>query len=317
MPKAIIVGCNGQDGTLLFDLLAAKGYMLLGIARTGLRIHGCTWTTHIDIGSYDDVCRVARSFLPDEIYYLAAYHHASEDEANSDSDLFHRSFDVHLHSLVNFLDAIHLHTPATKLFYAASSHIFGEPESEYQDEQTPINPICVYGISKAAGIYACRYYRSTHSVFASVGILYNHESPLRNERFISQKIIRGAINIKNGTQDRLVIGNMQSIVDWGYAPDYVDAMHRVLMHKHADDFIIATGVKHTVQEFVETTFGLLDVDWQKYVVTDPTLLKKKSRKFVGNPHKLHNATGWQAMTGFREMITLMVNAQLEACCAEK
>lgn len=317
VPKAIIVGCGGQDGGLLFDLLAAKGYALLGIARTGLRVHRYTWTTHVDIGSYDDVCQAVQHFLPDEIYYLAAYHHASEDRIYSDNDLFHRSFAVHLHSLVNFLDAVRLHAPAARLFYAASSHVFGQPESEYQDELTPINPTCVYGISKAAGIYACRYYRNVHAVFASVGILYNHESPLRDKRFISQKIIQGAINIKNGTQDKLVIGNMQSVVDWGYAQDYVEAMHKVLSYKHADDFIVATGVKHTVQEFVETTFSLLGIDWQKYVVTDPSLLKKKSKTLIGNPRKLHKATGWRAMTGFREMISLMLNAQLAACYTEK
>ena len=311
MPKAIIVGCYGQDGTLLFDLLATKGYILLGIARTAMRTHGCTWTSYIDISSYDDVCCAIQTFQPDEVYYLAAYHHTSEDEASSDSELFRHSFDVNVHCLANFLDAISRYESSTKLFYAASSHVFGEPESEYQDEQTQINPICAYGISKAAGIYACRYYRNIRSIFASVGIIYNHESSLRDEHFISQKIIRGAINIKRGMQDRIVIGDLNSVVDWGYAPDYVEAMHRILQHGKADDFVISTGTKHTVHEFVEITFGLLGIDWQKHIVTDSSLLKKKSRTLIGNPNKLYEATGWRATTGFNEMINMMVKEQLD------
>mgnify|MGYP001572894217 CR=1 FL=1 len=310
MQKAIIVGCSGQDGTLLFDLLASKGYALLGIARTSIRTHGCTWTTDIDISKHDDVSRVIQAYQPNEVYYLAAHHHTSEDDLNNDYELFRCSFDVNFHYLVNFLDAIHLYSPHSKLFYAASSHVFGEPESECQDESTPIAPVCVYGISKTAGLCACRYYRNTKSIFASVGILYNHESSLRDEGFISQKIIRGAIRINNGRQDKLVIGNLQAVVDWGYAPDYVEAMHRILQHGKVDDFVISTGTKHTVQEFVEITFGLLGIDWRKYVVTDASLLKKTKRVLIGNPEKLYRTTGWHAKTGLAEMISLMLNEQL-------
>lgn len=312
MPKAIIVGCNGQDGMLLFDLLAAKGYALLGVARDAVRSHGSAWSAPLDIGDPESVGRVIAEVQPDEVYYLAAYHHTAEDDVGSDSELFRRSLDVNFHGLVNFLDAIYRYSPATRLFYAASSHVFGDPASEYQDEQTPLDPVCAYGISKAAGMHACRFYRSFRSVFAATGILYNHESSLRDMRFISQKIIRGAIEIRNGTRDKLLIGNPQAVVDWGYAPDYVDAMRRILRHEHPDDFVIATGVRHTVQEFFETVFGLLGLEWQKYVSTDPTLLKKKSRVLIGKPNKLYRATGWRAETTFHDMIRLMVNDRIEA-----
>lgn len=310
MATTIIVGSSGQDGRLLYRYLAERGDVIVGIARGSTCSTEPGWGRKLDISDPNAVSEIIRSLRPNEIYYLAAYHHSSEGDLNSDNDLFRRSFDVHVHYLVNFLDAIHRYSSHTKLFYAGSSHVFGEPATEYQDESTPINPVCAYGISKAAGIYACRFYRNTHSVFASSGILYNHESSLRDERFISQKIIRGAINIKNKRQEKLVLGNLQAIVDWGYAPDYVEAMHRILMHEHADDFVIATGVKHTVQDFVEATFGLLGVDWQKHIVTDSSVLKKKSRMLIGNPNKLYEATGWRAATGFNEMINIMVKEQL-------
>jgi len=310
MKKALIIGCNGQDGRLLYENLTAKNYQVIGIARSTYRASSGDWRVPLDISNPDAVHDLVRAHIPDEIYYLAAYHHASEDiPLKDDLDLFTRSFLVHVHSLIYFLEAMKSYAVRSKLFYAASSHVFGNVAVEPQDESTPFNPKSVYGITKTAGIHACRFYRDRYKLYASTGILYNHESPYRKPMFVTKKIITGAINIMNKKQNKLMIGNLSAEVDWGYAPDYVEAFHNILNAPSSDDFIIATGKKHSVREFVETTFGYLGLDWKQYVEESTALVLKSGATLVGNPQKLMRATGWKPSVTFPEMIRLLLRGE--------
>jgi GDPmannose 4,6-dehydratase len=309
MKKAVIVGCNGQDGRLLYDFLLRRNYELMGIARTFVRGSKPGWNTPIDISNTESIFQVMNIFKPDEIYYLAAVHRSSEDEPAENLELTRESYEVHVLSLVNFLEAIRRFSSKTRLFYAASSQIFGESTGEMQDESTPINPNCIYGITKAAGVFTCRFYRDRYSIFASVGILYNHESSLRSEKFVSKKIIKGAIDLKNGKQGKLILGDLDSEVDWGYAPDYIEAMHRLLNIQVSDDFVIATGKRHKVFDFVKTTFEYLGLDWTKHVEEDPTIIRKRNGYRVGNPAKLMTMAGWKPTIDFKEMIRILIEEE--------
>jgi GDPmannose 4,6-dehydratase len=309
MTKAVIVGCNGQDGRLLYDFLLRRNYELVGIARTFVRGSKPGWNTLIDISNTESIFQMMDMFKPDEIYHLAAVHRSSEDEPGENLELIRDSYEVHVLSLVNFLEAIRRFSLKTRLFYAASSQIFGESTGELQDESTPVNPNCIYGITKAAGVFTCRFYRERYSTFASVGILYNHESSLRNETFVSRKIIKGAMNVKNGRQEKLILGNLESEVDWGYAPDYIEAMHRLLSIQISDDFIIATGKRYKVSDFVKTAFEYLGLDWTKHVEVDPTIIKKRNGYRVGNPAKLMRMAGWKPTVPFKEMIRILIEEE--------
>lgn len=306
MKKAIIVGCSGQDGKLLNSYLLKKDYRIVGIDKNITMGPDNSLIDPVNINNPQEVFQMIKVFKPDEIYYLAAFHHSSEADSIDNIDLFQQSFDIHVSALVNFLEGIKQYSPETRIFYAASSHIFGEPDSEIQNEDTAINPNCFYGITKAAGLFTCRLYKNNYSIFTSTGILYNHESSFRSEAFISKKIIISAINIKRKKQKKLVIGDLNAEIDWGYAPDYVDAMHRILNCEMADDFIVATGKKHKVIDFVKTTFEYLNLDWRRYVQEDRSIITKKNFCRVGNPKKLMDKTGWKPSVDFSKMIKLLL-----------
>jgi GDPmannose 4,6-dehydratase len=263
----------------------------------------------VDVRDPTHVDALMQQLCPDEVYYLAAFHHSSEDVPLGDAALYRRSHEIHVDGLLNFLESARRHAPRTRLFYAASSLIFGDPAQVPQDETTSIHPQCLYGITKATGCHLMRHYRNRHGLFACNGILYNHESPLRAERFVTQKIITAAIDIQRGRSTRLVLGDLSSATDWGYAPDYVAAMHAILLADNADDYVIATGISHTVQEFVETAFGLLGLDWKQYVSEDRSILVRKRGRLVGNPAKLARATGWKPSVDLKEMIRRLLAAK--------
>jgi len=296
MTKAIIVGSQGQDGRLLFDLLSSKAYECVGISRGKTDVHNSA-----------AVADLVQQTRPDEIYYLAAVHHSSQQNPDAHpAQLFHDSFNINVAGLLNFLEAMRLHAPAARLFYAASSHVFGSPPHSPQNELTPLNPACVYGITKTAGIQCCRFYRKKHAVFAACGILYNHESIHRRPEFVTRKIIDSAIRISRGRQDHLVLGDLSAKVDWGYAPDYVAAMHKILQIQQADDFVIATGVPHSVQEFVETAFAAVNLDWHKYVTEEKSLVGKSRTGLVGDSSHLRQSTGWSPSLDFNTMVRRLV-----------
>ncbi len=302
MKKAIIAGSNGQDGRLLTDLLLKKGYDLLGIHKKGLSGAKPSSIESIDISDPAQVERIAKVFQPAEIYYLAAFHHSSQDKVPDNVELFEKSFQVNTFGFVYFLEAVRSVCPGARLMYAASSKIFGEPETDIQTELTPMNPVCVYGMSKAAGVSACRHYRLVHKIFASAAILYNHESSLRDEKFLSRKIIKSAIAIKSGRQSNLELGDLDAEVDWGYAPDYVEAMFRIVQMQNPEDLIVATGEKHSVREFAEAVFRALGMDWKQYVKEIKGVVSRSPRALVGDPSRLKLLTGWRPSIDFAGMI---------------
>lgn len=260
----------------------------------------------IDILDPALVERELRRSPPDEIYYLAAFHHATEDVIDlSAAALLRCSFEVHVMGLLNVLQAMEECCPRTRLFYAASSHVFGPPESEWQDERTPLAPNTAYGISKAAGLQCCQLYRQK-GIFAATGILFNHESSLRKPSFLSQKIVRGALQAQRDPTYRVMLGDLDARVDWGYAPDYVDAIFRILQLSEASDFVVASGEMHTVREFAEAAFGALGLDWRRQVETDPRLLTRVSYPLRGDSTKLRVATGWSPSVSFIELVARLV-----------
>ncbi len=309
MTSALIIGCDGQDGNLLYDHLSLKNYKLTGISRFGIRGLCPISLDRINILKRDQVNALLQALQPNEIYYLAAFHHSSEDVLLSDAELYRHSHEVHVDGLLNFLDGAKQHVPNTRIFYAASSHIFGNVTSAPQDESTPISPDSPYGMTKANGYHLVRHYRERHGLFSCNGILYNHESVLREQRFVSQKIITAAIDIKRGLASGLVLGDLSATTDWGYAPDYVAAMKAILAADHPDDYVISTGIPHTVQEFVEITFGFLGLDWRQYVTENRKILGRKRVNLIGNSEKLRNITGWGPSVDFKKMIHMLLTAK--------
>ncbi|MGA2775472.1 MAG: GDP-mannose 4,6-dehydratase [Candidatus Omnitrophota bacterium] len=310
MKRAIIVGCQGQDGRLLYDYLIKKQYQVIGIDINYLKASFGYQKEPIDVTNRNDVSKIIRSLKPNQVYYLAAVHHSAEDKIQQNNvDLFQKSFEINTFSLIYFLEAILKYSLKTRLFYAASSHIFGEANSVIDNEESNIDPSSVYGITKAAGLFACRYYRKEYSIFASCGILYNHESSFRSDNFISKKIIKAAINIKNKKQEKLVLGDLNAEVDWGFAPDYIAAMYKILKLKYSDDFIIATGKKHKVSEFVESAFKYLGLEWKHYVEENGNILTKKPICRVGDYRKLMSISGWKPATDFKHMIKILLDEQ--------
>ncbi len=300
---AVIVGSEGQDGFYLGELLRRRGDTVIGIGRSG----------RVDVKDRARVAALVAEAKPAEIYYLAGVFGSSESAVPDLVLDFQRCREVHLDGWLNFLDAAERHSPGARLFYAASSRIFGRPAASPQDEATPHAPLDMYGVTKSAGLQLARLYRS-RGIHCSGGILYNHESPRRPPGFVSRKIVRAAVDIKLGTRRTLTLGNLASTVDWGDAQDYVEAMTRIVALPEPDDFIIASGALHTVQEFVAAAFDAVGLAWRDHVAEDPALIKTGhlGQALAGDASRLRARTGWRPATGFREMIGLMVNAELEA-----
>lgn len=310
MKTCLVIGASGQDGTFLAELLARRGDKVVCVSSSKVwSVPAENWDA-VDILNPRQVLSLIQKTRPAECYYLPAFHHSAEDAGLSSgfSELFERSHAVHVRGLIYFLQAIAETSPQTKLFYAASSHVFGSPTVQPQDESTPLNPENVYGITKTAGIHCCRHFRNELGVFAAVGILFNHESYLRPAKFLSQKIVRGVRAFQKDNSKKLVLGDLNTVVDWGYAGDYAEAMTLILKHATPEDFVVATGEPHTVGEFLRTACEIAGADWRECVATDASLLKKKPVLLTGNSGKLRRATCWQPRVSFREMIGLMLQA---------
>ncbi|MEK7691902.1 MAG: GDP-mannose 4,6-dehydratase, partial [Bdellovibrionota bacterium] len=236
-------------------MLSRKGYRLLGVSRDG----------PVDVRKPERVLDLVKRFKPDEIYYLAAYHHSSQEAAIAGAQMHRRSWEVNVLGLVNFLEAMKAHRPAARLFYAASARVFGDVGGGRANEKTGLAPNDVYGITKAMGLMVCRLYRRHHGLFASVGILFNHESSLRAPIYVTRKIVQAAAAIKKGRAKELVLGSLDDEIDCGYAPDFARAMLAIVGRGRADDFIVSSGKKHSIREFVSTAFSALGLDWRQYV----------------------------------------------------
>lgn len=309
MTRVVVVGAKGQDGSILFRRrsqdCAVLGLDLGFVAQHGLE--GVAPTRGVDLQNVDEVAELLKRLVPDELYYLAAHHHSSEEQPDEAAEI-RKGCEVHLIGLVNVLEAIRRHAPECRLFFAGSSQMFGEPASPRQNEATPFAPRNPYAITKVAGANACALYRERHGVHASVGILYNHESPLRGPRFVTQRIARGAWQAKRDPSFKLRLGSLSGVVDWGYAPDYVDAMIRLVAQPAADDYVIATGESHTVRDFVEIAFRIVGVDWRTHVEEAPSLVRATRSTLIGDATKLRATTGWKPTVSFEQLVTILVRA---------
>lgn len=303
MTDAVVIGSAGQDGRLLVERLRAERKTVVGVSRdSGPNIE--------DAAAVQEFVRVVQ---PKRVFFLAAFHHSAEDAVDADpAGLLNQSFAIHTHAWTNVLEACRRHAASCRLFYASSSHVFGNPKTPVQNEATPLDPVNIYGISKVAGMHVGRFYRSRLGMHVSAGILYNHESPYRAPKFLSQRIVRGALAAlagkREGRTETLTLGNLSATVDWGYAPDYIDAMVRITERDTPDDYVVATGKAHTVQQFAEAAFSQLGLNWKEHVQEMPGIVRKESVTLVGDASRLRDATGWAPTVTFEQMIGTLLGA---------
>ena len=307
---AIIIGYSGQDGILLGEELSNSGTRIVGLDKDKVY---CSYDdisqdlNHIDITCLQDVIELVEKYQPTEIYYLAAFHHSSQDTIDiTPLDFYQECYSVHVAGLINFLEAIRIGHFKARLFYASSSLIFSGNSISNVTEKSPYNPIGFYAMTKVAGMYLCKEYRESYQIFASTGILFNHESALRHPSYLSQKIIRAAIRISEGSDENLIIGDLKAKVDWGYAPDYVKAFYEILNCNESDDFIVASGEAHSVEEFVELVFNYFNLDWRKYVQENHSILSRRLAAKIGNTLHLRNHTAWSYSKTFEEMVKQLI-----------
>ena len=323
MKKALITGITGQDGSYLAELLLAKGYEVHGLIRrastfnTGRiehlyqdpHINGRTLFLHYgDMGDSSNLIRLVYEIAPDEIYNLAAQSHV---RVSFDSPEF--TGDVDALGAMRLLEAIHLTGRAgkTRFYQASASELFGLVQEVPQKETTPFYPRSPYAVAKLYAYWAVRNYREAYSVFASNGILFNHESPRRGETFVTRKITRAVGRIKMGLQDKLYMGNINSLRDWGFAGDYVEGMWRILQHERPEDFVLATGEMHSVKEFLKLAFGMVDLDWEKYVAYDARYIRPTEvDQLLGDATKARTELGWEPKVKFPDLVKMMVEADL-------
>jgi len=310
MKKAIIVWSGWQDGTIMLNFLKEKKYAVLWIDRSQTIGIGKEFSKYnkeiIDILDSKKIDKLIQSTMPDEIYYLAAYHHSSQDIIEENDILLEKSYNIHVKGYANFLEAIRKFSPTTKIFYASSCLIFGWTETKIQDENTPPCPNSIYWITKLDWMFLWKLYRDSHNIFSTSGILYNHESKYRSPKFVSMKIIQWALDIKNWKSDKLVIGDLSAQVDRWYAYDYIEAMYWILQQKIPDDFIISSWEIHTVQELVEIVFDYLWLDWKKHVMTDKNIIQRKKWILFGNNNKILKNIWWKPSVWFKKMIIDMI-----------
>ncbi len=256
--KALIIGHTGQDGYYLTNHLESLGYGVFGVSSSSF--YNLEDVTLPDGGvTMESFCdALIDKLIPDEVYYLAALHQSSIEKNVDDLKFYKDTIEVNAFGLLNMLSSLSKYSPSCKVFYASSSHIFADTSSITQDESTPTCPISIYGVSKVLGMQFCDLYRKKN-IFCSVGIFYNHESPRRQSKFVSKKIVETAVAIFRGQKNELILGNLQARVDWGYAPDYIQAAHKILQLTSSGPKIISSGTMHSIEDFIVRVFGLLNL----------------------------------------------------------
>lgn len=290
--------------------LAEHGVDVFGINRAGLHCPDGRAPEPCDIENVADVTRAIANIKPDRVFYVAAYHSSSEAVENDKATLLQRSLAINALAPLNFLAALDAQYRRGRFLYAASSRIFGKAKVTPQDETTEIAPVCPYGISKAEGMHHVRQYRA-HGLHASTAILYNHESAYRAPQFVTQRVVRAVVEIERGESKELVLADLDAIVDWGYAPEYAEAMIHILDHDKADDFVVATGTGHTVRELVAAAFSYADLVWERAVKIDRARVQPPLSEvpMIGNSAKLFAATGWRAKTNLAKIVSVMIDAE--------
>jgi len=312
--RALVVGNTGQDGRYLDEQLRKRGAEVFGINRRGLFDPDGNPVQPLWIGDPAAMRNLIAELAPDRIYYLAAYHHSSDEPADTDPLLKYRSLVVHATGFRNCLEGVVAAGLDTHLVYASSAHVFGAPEVSPQTEDLAYEPLDAYGSSKALGLRLCQFYRRLFGVHASGAILYTHESPRRAPRFLSARIARTVAAIAGGRRRRLAIADPQAVIDWGYAPEYTDALYRMGELDKADDFIVATGQARRVADFLAAAFSHAGLDWHDHVDVTPERLQRRpgGAPLVGDSTRLREATGWKPRTGLQKLAHIMVDAAREA-----
>jgi len=316
--RALIIGSAGQDGHYLTDWLAKKGYWVAGVDRTdnahSSPLLDAYWRG--DLRNPSVIVEAIDASAPTEVYYLAAQNFSSKDE-NLHSAPVADVLTVNLTGAAVTLSTIAAKSPNCRFFYAGSCHVFGRAVGAPQNEQTPHNPSTPYAISKSAGLHLCKYFRESRGLFAVGGILFNHESPLRRSPFVTARIARAAALVAIGTGEQITIHDTAAVVDWGAACDFVEAMWLALTHPQPDDYVIATGVAHTVAEFAETAFSHVGARWEDWVIADSNVSSRESAPYIGDSTRIRHATGWEPRTTFPGLVGAMVDAQMSTCALEK
>lgn len=312
--RAIIAGIAGQDGSYLAELLISKGYRVLGFLKKGddasllSRLKDGVVLEETELVRKEDIARWTRLFGPDEIYNFAAVSFIPDSWDDP-----YRAFQVNTLLVAAFLEVVKDHCPGARFYQASSSEIFGDPRVWPQDESTPHNPVTPYGVSKLAAHRLVGLYRRRYDMFAVSGILYNHESPRRPERFVTQKIARAAAEISRGRAEKLRLGNIDAKRDWGFAGDFVRGIWLMLQAKEPDDYIVATGELHTIRDFLSVAFGHVGLSWEEWVEIDPALVRPIDvGVLVGNPARAKERLGWRSTVSFEELVRMMVDAHLSA-----
>ncbi len=314
MKTALITGITGQDGSYLAEFLLAKGYQVHGMIRrhstpsTGRidHIFGDLQLHYGDVTDINSCIQIVRDVKPDEVYNLAAQSHVRT------------SFDIPIYTAnATGVGALYMLEASRgyglKFYQASSSELFGGIQTGAQSERTPFYPRSPYGVAKQFAYSSAVNYREAHDMFACNGILFNHESPRRGETFVTRKITKAVARIANGDATPLHLGNLDARRDWGYAKEYVESMWMMLQHDVADDYVIATGETHTVREFLEEAFSLIGKNWQDYVQIDPKYFRPTEvDMLLGDPTKAEAVLGWKPKTTFKQLVQIMVEADLKA-----
>ena len=327
MKKALITGITGQDGSYLTEFLLEKGYEIHGLIRRSSTFNtdridhlykdfhdpeARMYLHYGDISVSSHLIKLLSDIQPDEIYHLGAQSHVRVS-----FDMPEYTGDITGLGALRMLEAIRQTGSKAKFYQASSSEMFGTAPPP-QNEMTPFEPQSPYAAAKVYAFYMVKNYRKAYNIFAANGILFNHESPRRGETFVTRKIIRAATRIKLGLQDKLYLGNLESKRDWGFAGDFIESMWLILQQDEPDDFVIATGENHSVREFAETVFQKLDLDYKKYVETDPRYFRPAEVDvLLGDSTKAQKILGWKPKVAFDQLIDMMIEADLELANKEK
>lgn len=322
MKKALITGITGQDGSYLAELLLSQDYEVHGIIRrastfnTGRLDHlyhdphyngGVHLYLHYgDMANSGNLTEIIYSIKPDEVYHLAAQSHVRVS-----FDMPEYTGDITGLGTMRVLEAIRKSGTTTRFYQASSSELFGTAKPP-QNEYTPFEPASPYAAAKLYAYWVTKNYRQGYKIFASNGILFNHESPRRGETFVTRKITRALASIIAGKQKNLYLGNLDAKRDWGYAPDYVAAMWKMLQMDHPDDFVIGTGESHSIREFLDEAFGYVNMDWHEYVKIDPRYFRPTEVDYLlADASRAREILGWEPRVLFRDLVRVMVDADLE------
>ncbi len=328
MKRAFITGVTGQDGSYLAEFLLAKGYEVHGMVRRTSSFNreridhlhspesASSTNLHLHYGDLHDAVAtltLLHDIKPEEIYHLGAQSHVKVS-----FEIPEYTADVTGTGTIRLLEAMRQAVPEARFYQASSSEMYGKVREVPQTELTPFYPRSPYAAAKVYSYWITVNYRESYGLHASNGILFNHESPRRGESFVTRKITRAVARIKAGVQNKLVLGNLDARRDWGYAPEYVEAMWLMLQQDRPDDYVIATNETHSVEEFLTEAFSYVDLDWRDYVETNPRFMRPAEVDLlIGDASKAKRVLGWEPKTRFKDLVRIMVDADIEQLAKER